>query len=99
MTAVHVLRLSLETAVLAALVALACRGVPRMRAGHRAMLWWLVSAKLLVGLLPLPALEVEAFAATQAVPGSMAAAAADSVLATPILSPASPAESTAWAAW
>src|SRR5262245_66491125 len=33
-----------------------------MRAGHRAMLWWLVSAKLLLGLLPLPALELDALA-------------------------------------
>jgi len=59
----HVLRISLEGAVLAALVALTCALVPRLRAGHRAILWWLVGAKLLLGLVPLPALHVAALPA------------------------------------
>ena len=76
--------------VLAALVAMACRLVPRIRAGHRAILWWLVSAKLLVGLLPLPALEIEA----------LPAPATDAVLATSsILSSVSRVSSDGWVGW
>jgi bla regulator protein blaR1 len=99
MTAAHLVSLSIEAAVLATLVALACRWGPRIRAGHRAMLWWLVSAKLLVGLLPLPSLQVEALSPERAVERSVVGAAADSLLATPILSPSSPGPSTAWVAW
>ena len=62
MTAAPLIRISLEAAVLAGLVALACRFV-RMRASHRAMLWWLVAAKLLIGLVPLPAFEIPALPA------------------------------------
>ena len=54
MTLDHLVGISIEAAVLATLVGLLCALVPRLRAGHRAILWWLVAAKLLAGLVPLP---------------------------------------------
>ncbi|HJQ99078.1 MAG TPA: M56 family metallopeptidase [Candidatus Polarisedimenticolaceae bacterium] len=62
------LRISLEGAALAGLVVAACFLVPRMKASHKAMLWWLVAAKLLVGLLPIPAIEVAALPGPVVVP-------------------------------
>src|SRR5262245_40575948 len=62
------LRTCLEGAALAGVVAAACFLVPRMRASHKAMLWWLVAAKLLVGLVPIPAIEIAALPAPDAVP-------------------------------
>ena len=62
------LRLCLEGAALAGLVAAACFLVPRMKASHKAMLWWLVAAKLLVGLVPIPAIEVAALPSVSTVP-------------------------------
>jgi beta-lactamase regulating signal transducer with metallopeptidase domain len=60
MTPDQVLRAVLEGAVLAALVALLCFAFPRLRASHRSILWWLVGAKLLVGLVPLPGVHIAA---------------------------------------
>lgn len=62
------LRTCLEGAALAGLVAAACFVVPRMRASHKAMLWWLVAAKLLAGLVPVPAIEVAALPAMSTAP-------------------------------
>jgi len=62
------LRTCLEGAALAGVVAAACFLVPRMRASHKAMLWWLVAAKLLVGLVPIPAIEIAALPSAKAVP-------------------------------
>jgi bla regulator protein BlaR1 len=44
-------RASLEGAALAACVWLACRALPRMSPGVRALLWWCVAAKFVVALL------------------------------------------------
>ena len=57
-------RESLSGAVLAASVWVACRALPSLPASARAALWWVVSLKLLVGLLwlapvPLPILPAE----------------------------------------
>ena len=67
-------RESLSGAVLAAFVWVACRALPALPASARAALWWVVSLKLLVGLLwlapvpvPLPILP------SQATPGVAAA--------------------------
>jgi bla regulator protein blaR1 len=51
-------RASVEGALLALLVGVLCRLRPAPSAALRAGLWWLVSLKLLVGLLPLPAIAV-----------------------------------------
>jgi bla regulator protein BlaR1 len=66
MTAWAIVRLSIEAAAFAAGVGLVCRAVPRLAPSHKAILWWLVSAKLLVGLVPLPAVTVAALPATPA---------------------------------
>jgi beta-lactamase regulating signal transducer with metallopeptidase domain len=62
------LRTCLEGAALTGVVAAACFLVPRMRASHKAMLWWLVAAKLLLGLVPIPAIEIAALPSAEAVP-------------------------------
>ncbi|HEX8320231.1 M56 family metallopeptidase [Longimicrobium sp.] len=46
----HLARASIEGAVLAAVVWLACRGLPRLPASVRALLWWSVAAKFIVAL-------------------------------------------------
>jgi bla regulator protein BlaR1 len=51
-------RASLEGAVLAAGVWLACRALPRMSPGVRALLWWCVAAKFVVALVWLTPIEV-----------------------------------------
>jgi bla regulator protein BlaR1 len=73
MTLQHLLRISVEAGVLAAAVAIACAVLARLRPSHRAILWWLVSAKLLIGLVPLPALRVAALPATAAAIPSLVA--------------------------
>jgi bla regulator protein BlaR1 len=64
----HLARASLEGAVLAAGVWLACRALPRMSPGVRALLWWCVAAKFVVALVWLTpiALPVLPRAATEA---------------------------------
>ncbi len=47
-------RASIEGGIVAAFVWACCRGVPAMPACVRAWLWWLVSLKLVLGVLPLP---------------------------------------------
>lgn len=47
----HLVRASLEGAVLAAGVWLVCRSLPRMSPGVRALLWWCVAAKFVVSLV------------------------------------------------
>ncbi|HZN56115.1 MAG TPA: M56 family metallopeptidase [Candidatus Polarisedimenticolaceae bacterium] len=90
----QVARISVEAAVLAVFVALLCALVPRLRAGHRAILWWLVAAKLLVGLVPLPAVRVVALPA----PKTIEAAAAATTAALPRVPAEAPAPSIARAA-
>jgi beta-lactamase regulating signal transducer with metallopeptidase domain len=51
-------RASFEGALLALAVGGFCRLCPALPPSARSVLWWLVSLKLLVGLLPLPAIEV-----------------------------------------
>jgi beta-lactamase regulating signal transducer with metallopeptidase domain len=63
----RVVSIVLEGALLAAFVALLCALVPRLKAAHRALLWWLVSVKLLVGLAPLPVVHVAALPALKSV--------------------------------
>ena len=94
------LRLCLEGAALAGLVAAACFLVPRMKASHKAMLWWLVAAKLLVGLLPIPAIEVAALPAPSAVPVVAVATAMGPLEIVRDAIPAPPATiQVAWAFW
>lgn len=86
MPSIPIVRVVLESAVLAALTALLCLSIPRLRATHRAFLWWLVSAKLLVGLMPLPAVRVAALPATAVaapVASSFSASAAPALAAAP----------------
>src|ERR1700752_69078 len=94
------LRLCLEGAALAGLVAAACFLVPRMRASHKAMLWWLVAAKLLVVLLPIPAIEVAALPAPAAFPMAAVATAWGpiEVLRDAVPVPARPVD-VAWGMW
>lgn len=47
----HLVRASLEGALLAACVWLFCRSLPRLSPGVRALLWWCVAAKFVVALL------------------------------------------------
>jgi beta-lactamase regulating signal transducer with metallopeptidase domain len=54
----RLLRASLEGAVLIVLVAAICRLVPSLPARHRAALWWLATAKLLLTLVPMKPLEL-----------------------------------------
>ena len=49
---------SLQGAVVVALAWAACRWIPRVPAALQAWVWWLVAAKLVVVLLPLPAVPV-----------------------------------------
>ena len=49
---------SLQGAVVIALAWAACRWIPRVPAALQAWVWWLVAAKLVVALLPLPAVPV-----------------------------------------
>jgi len=44
-------RASIEGAILVLVVALICRLMPSLQARHRAALWWLAAAKLLVALV------------------------------------------------
>ncbi len=72
-------RASAEGVLLALLVGGACRLWPALPAAARAALWWAVSLKLLVGLLPLPAIEVPVLPAAarrvvEGVPGARDAA-------------------------
>ena len=73
------LRTCLEGTALAGLVAAACFLIPRMKASHKAMLWWLVAAKLLVGLVPLPPIEIAVPPAADAVPVVVLAATAAAI--------------------
>jgi bla regulator protein BlaR1 len=54
----HLARASLEGAVLAAGVWLACRALPRTSPGVRALLWWCVAAKFIVSLVWLTPIRV-----------------------------------------
>src|SRR5262249_51796151 len=57
---------SLAGGALALLVWCFCRAVPQLPASWRCWLWWGVALKLLVGLLPLPALAVPVLPAASA---------------------------------
>jgi len=70
----QVVRVSIEAAVLAIVVAVVCAVFPRLKASHRALLWWLVSAKLLLGLAPIPALTIEALPAPKTIAAPAASA-------------------------
>ena len=48
-------RASVEGAAMAGLVWLVCRLVPAIPSGVRTTLWWLACVKLLLALLPVPA--------------------------------------------
>lgn len=52
------LRASLEATVVVGLVWGLCKATPTLPAAVRAWLWWLVSLKLVLGLLPLPAVAL-----------------------------------------
>lgn len=73
MTIDQVVRVSVEATALAAVVALLCAAVPRLRARHKAILWWLVGAKLLLGFVPLPVVKVAAFPAARTIAAPAAA--------------------------
>ena len=49
---------SLQGAVVIALVWIACRRIPRVPASVQAALWWVAALKLVVALLPVPALPI-----------------------------------------
>ena len=49
---------SLQGAVIIGLAWAACRWIPRVPAALQTWVWWLVAAKLVVALLPLPAVPV-----------------------------------------
>jgi bla regulator protein BlaR1 len=74
----HLARASLEGAVLAACVWLACRALPRMSPGVRALLWWCVAAKFVVALVWLTPIGVPVLprAALEAPAAAVATAAA-----------------------
>jgi bla regulator protein BlaR1 len=73
----QVIRILVEGAVLAIVVGVICAAFPRIRASHRALMWWLVSAKLLLGLAPIPALTIEALPAPKEIGAPVASAFAD----------------------
>ena len=52
------LRASVEAAIVAGVVWGLCRAVPTLPAAVRVWLWWLVSLKLVVGLMPVPAVPL-----------------------------------------
>ena len=54
----RLVRASVEGGLLVFVVALICRLVPSLQARHRAALWWLAAAKLLVALAPIQPLEL-----------------------------------------
>lgn len=83
MTLSLVVKVVLEGAVLAVLVAVLCALFPRLRPAHRALLWWMVSAKLLFGLLPFPAVPIAALPATTVASSAPAAPLEASVDSTP----------------
>ena len=49
---------SLSGTIAVAMIYLSCRLLPRLSGNVRCWLWWLVSAKLLLGLAPLPAIPL-----------------------------------------
>lgn len=53
------LRASVEATIVAGVVWGLCRTVPTLPAAVRVWLWWLVSLKLVVGLMPVPAVPLE----------------------------------------
>ena len=59
---------SIQAALVIGLVWTVCRLVPRMPASVRSGLWWLASLKLLLGLLPIPALSVPTPVETRSLP-------------------------------
>src|SRR5262245_45523127 len=95
MTGESVIRVAVEGAVLALIVSALCAALPRLRASHRALLWWLVSAKLLLGLAPLPAFRIVAFPAVEV---KTTAPAAVSAASTPAATPPK-VEPRAFVAW
>lgn len=87
-------RASLEGAMLAAGVWLACRALPRMSPGVRALLWWCVAAKFVVALVWLTPIGVPVLPRAAAdAPGAVS-----NVVAAPPLSPPSDADGPASAA-
>ena len=52
------LRASVEAAIVAGVVWGLCRAVPTLPAAVRTWLWWLVSLKLVLGLMPVPAVPL-----------------------------------------
>lgn len=79
----HLARASLQGAVLAAGVWLACRALPRMSPGVRALLWWCVAAKFIVSLVWLTPLRVPVLPRA----ADAAVVAADPSLASPLAQP------------
>ena len=68
----HLVRISMEGALLAAVVWVGCRALPQLSSGVRAMLWWCVAAKFIVALvwfspIGLPVLPADAPRATPVV--------------------------------
>ena len=68
----HLVRISIEGALLAAVVWVGCRALPQLSSSVRAMLWWCVAAKFVVALvwfspIGLPVLPAEAPRATPVV--------------------------------
>jgi beta-lactamase regulating signal transducer with metallopeptidase domain len=69
---VSLMRASVSGAVGVAVVWLVCRLVPRLSASTRAMLWWCVAAKFVIGLFSLPPLSLPVLPpAAPAAPGVM----------------------------
>jgi bla regulator protein blaR1 len=80
----HILRASLEGAVLAAAVWLACRALPRMSPGVRTLLWWCVAAKFVVALVWLTPIGVPVL------PRAAVDASSSAPSASPVIAPAIP---------
>ncbi|HEX6038259.1 M56 family metallopeptidase [Longimicrobium sp.] len=80
----HLARVSLEGALLAGGVWLACRALPRMSPRVRALLWWCVAAKFVVALLWLTPIRVPVLPRASAdAPNPVAAAQAPSIATGP----------------
>ena len=60
----RLVRASIEGGLLVLVVALICRLMPSLHARHRAALWWLAAAKLLVALAPVRPLDLPLLPAT-----------------------------------
>ena len=86
------LRASLEAALVVGLVWAVCKTTPSLPAAVRAWLWWLVSLKLVVGLLPLPSVALPWLPATHltwSTPSRVSAAPTTSLLVPVASSPVS----------